>query len=57
MKHFVTFARIVAWVLVTGAAWAIIFKLPLSPWFNWFLGFALFAVCYKIQPRIDYLEG
>lgn len=62
MKQFLlTTARVTAWVLLTGIFWSVVFTFyrngrAVPVFFVWLGALALFAICYKLSPRVPWLE-
>jgi len=56
LKLLLVAVRVTAWILVTGAFWAIVLKLPTHPVIADTTAVALFFLCYALTPRIGFME-
>lgn len=56
LTYLLNAARVAAWILLTGAFWFIVQKLPTHPVITDLAAVALFFVCYAIAPRISSID-
>jgi hypothetical protein len=56
LRVFLIAFRIAVWILVTGAFWAIVLRLPTHPLVADLTAILVFFICYAVTPRIQFME-